>query len=59
MTRKQQKREQAGRAIFVGCQFCGATDRTLRNYGNGKICQACVALKQLDVPNSGTGKGQK
>lgn len=59
MNKRQQKREQARRAVFVGCQFCGATDRTLRNYGSGKICPACMVLKQWDVPNSGTGEERK
>lgn len=44
----------AQRAVFVGCQFCGETDKPLRNYGDGKICPRC--LKKKNVPESGTGK---
>ena len=44
----------AGRLVFVGCQFCGETDRPLRNFEGKKICPEC--LKQKAVPKSGTGK---
>lgn len=52
MTRKQQRAELAKRIIFVGCSFCGAVDRPLRNIGvftpaghykDGKICPECQA----------------
>lgn len=43
-----------GRVIFVGCQFCGETDKPLRNFEGKKICPEC--LKQKMVPKSGTGK---
>ena len=48
---KQKRLEQAKRIVFVGCQICGATDRTLRNYGGGKICPVCLARKQREVSN--------
>jgi hypothetical protein len=41
--------------VFVGCQFCGATDKPLRNYGTGKICPACLKRKQA-VSKLDTGK---
>ena len=53
---KQRRLELAGRIVFVGCQICGATDRTLRNYGDGKICPACLAREQREVSNFDTGK---
>lgn len=56
MNRKQQRQALASRVVFVGCQFCGATDKTLRNYGDGKICPECLKRKKT-VSNSGTGKG--
>lgn len=40
--RRQQAMQQAMRVVFVGCQFCGATDRPLRNFGAGKICPECM-----------------
>ena len=43
-----------GQLIFVGCQFCGETDRPLRNFEGRKICPEC--LKQKAVPKHGTGK---
>lgn len=55
--RKKQRQVMVSRAIFVGCQFCGETDRPLRNYGAGKICRECLKRKGA-VPNSGTGKGE-
>lgn len=45
MTRKRMRTEQARRIVFVGCQFCGATDKPLRNYGSSKICSACLKRK--------------
>lgn len=53
---KQRRRALAGRIVFVGCQICGATDRTLRNYQGGKICPACLARKQREVSKLDTGK---
>ena len=51
--RNRERREaQARRVVFVGCQFCGETDKTLRNHGDGKICPRC--LKRQTVPDSGT-----
>lgn len=44
----------AGHLMFVGCQFCGETDRPLRNFEGRKICPEC--LKQKAVSKSGTGK---
>lgn len=52
---KEAKRTLAARYVFVGCQFCGETDATLRNYGTGKICPRCLKARNA-VPNSGTGK---
>lgn len=49
------RRELAGRVMFVGCQFCGAVDRPLRNYGSGKICPECLKIKRA-VSKSDTGK---
>lgn len=34
------------RAVFVGCRFCGATDVTLRRFGDGYICPACLDREQ-------------
>lgn len=48
MSRKK-RQELAMRAVFVGCQFCGATDRTLRNHGGGKICPVCLARKPWET----------
>lgn len=42
MNKQGLRRQQAMRVIFVGCQFCGATDRPLRNFGTGKICPECM-----------------
>lgn len=53
---KQKRLELASRIVFVGCQVCGATDRTLRNYQGSKICPACLARKERAVSNSGTRK---
>lgn len=52
---KETKRALAARYVFVGCQFCGETDATLRNYGTGKICPRCLKTRNA-VPNSGTGE---
>lgn len=46
------------RVVFIGCQFCGETNKTLRNWGNGKICPECLKRKGA-VPDSGTRKEQK
>lgn len=54
MDKRELRREQARRVVFVGCQFCGETNKTLRNYGAGKICPAC--LKKRAVSNSGARK---
>lgn len=54
MNRQELRELQARRAVFVGCQFCGETDKPLRNYEGRKICPDC--LKKRNVPNSGTGK---
>ena len=51
---KHKRIRTAGHLMFVGCQFCGETDRTLRNYEGRKICPEC--LKQKAVSKSGTGK---
>ena len=55
---KRQRRELAGRIVFVGCQVCGATDRPLRNYQDqgGKICPICLARIQRAVSKLDTGK---
>lgn len=53
---KQKRLELASRIVFVGCQVCGATDRTLRNYQGGKFCPACLARKQRGVSKLDTGK---
>ena len=55
MDRKQMRQDIASRVVFVGCQFCGETNKTLRNWGNGKICPECLKRKG-PVPNSGTRK---
>ena len=55
MDRKQQRQAIAGRAVFIGCQFCGETNKTLRNWGNRKICPECLKRKG-SVPESGTRK---
>lgn len=52
MNKQDLRRQQAMRAVFVGCQFCGVTDRTLRNYGGRKICPDC--LKKRNVSDSDT-----
>lgn len=52
MGKREMRRQMAGRAVFVGCQFCGETDKPLRNYAGRKICPDC--LKKQPVPNSGT-----
>ena len=54
MNKKDFRRKQDMRVVFVGCQFCGMTDKPLRNYGTGKICPEC--LKKRTVSESGTGK---
>lgn len=51
---KRKNIRRAGQLIFVGCQFCGETEKPLRNYNGRKICPEC--LKQKMVPKSGTGK---
>lgn len=56
MNRKEQRLFLLRRGVFVGCQFCGATDRTLRNYEGGKICPICLARKQREVSKMDTGK---
>lgn len=56
MNKRERRIEQARRIVFVGCQICGATDRTLRNYGDGKICPVCLARKQREMFNLDTGK---
>lgn len=58
MDRKQLRQVLTRRAVFIGCQFCGETDKTLRNWGNGKICPECLKRKGA-VPNSGTRKEKK
>lgn len=54
MNKRELRKLQARRVAFVGCQFCGETDKPLRNYEGRKICLDC--LKKRNVPNSGTGK---
>ena len=56
MNRKQLRQDIASRVVFVGCQFCGETNKTLRNWSNGKICPKCLK-RQETVPNLGTMKG--
>ena len=51
---KHKRIRTAGQLIFVGCQFCGETDRPLRNFEGKKICPEC--MKQKAVPKHGTGK---
>ncbi|MCI9402211.1 MAG: hypothetical protein HFF04_00870 [Oscillospiraceae bacterium] len=51
---KQRRLELASRIVFVGCQICGTTDRTLRNYQGGKICPVCLTRKQREVSNLDT-----
>lgn len=58
MDRKQLRRSMAGRAVFIGCQFCGETNKTLRSWSNGKICPECLKRKGA-APNSGTRKEQQ
>lgn len=57
MTRSERCIQQAGRVAFVGCSFCGAVDRPLRNVAvfdpagkpkKWKICPECRAA-QKDV----------
>lgn len=57
MNRKELRAVRTGRAVFVGCQFCGRVDLPLRNYNDGKICVEC--LKKKKVSNLGTGKEDK
>ena len=73
MNRKSMRQAMSGRVVFIGCQFCGKTDKPLRNYFTGKICPRCLRKKQeIDavryaegikqkgaVPNSGTRKEQQ
>lgn len=54
MDKRDLRRKRAMRVVFAGCQFCGATDRPLRNYSTGKICPEC--LKRREVPNLDTRK---
>lgn len=58
MDRKRLRQAQIGWSVFIGCQFCGETNKTLRNYGGGKICPKCLMRKSV-VPNSGIGKEQQ
>lgn len=58
MNRKYKRQAMAGRMVFVGCQFCGETNKTLRNWSNGKICPECLK-RRGPVPDSGTRKEQK
>lgn len=58
MDRKQLRQALVRQVVFIGCQFCGETDKTLRNYGNGKICPECLKRKG-PVPNLGTRKEQR
>ena len=56
MSSRERKRELAGRIIFVGCSYCGAVDRPLRNVERytpagkyekiGKICFDCWEKEQ-------------
>lgn len=55
MSEQHSRRKRIPRAVFVGCQFCGETDKTLRNYGTGKICPVCLKKKQA-VSNLDTRK---
>ena len=43
---KRQRQILSRRAVFVGCRFCGETDRPLRNYEGGKICPECLKRKE-------------
>lgn len=49
MNRHNSKVCRANCVVFIGCQFCGETDKTLRNYGNGKICPECLKRKKVGV----------
>ena len=55
MRRLRTCRELWGRAVFVGCKYCGETDRPLRNYKDGKICPEC--LEKRKVSELDTRKG--
>lgn len=55
LMRKHSRQAMARRAVYVGCQFCGETDKPLRNYGSGKICPTCLK-RQGAVPELGTRK---
>lgn len=55
---RELKRTLAARFVFVGCQFCGETDMTLRNYGTGKICPRCLK-ERTSVSKSDTERGGK
>lgn len=46
MGRKQLRQALASRAVFIGCQFCGETNKTLQNWSNGKICPECLKRKK-------------
>ena len=54
---KKLLQERARRVRFVGCRFCGETDKPLRNFEGGKICPSC--MKKKNVPKSGTGEGKR
>ena len=50
---KKLRQERARRIRFVGCKFCGETNKPLRNFGDVKICTSC--MEKQNVPKSGTG----
>lgn len=56
MNKKELHRKQAMRVVFVGCQFCGVTDRPLRNYGTGKICPECLKKGRCPIRTPGRSK---
>lgn len=50
---KKLRQERVRRIRFVGCKFCGETNKPLRNFGDVKICTSCMAKQ--NVPNRAQG----
>lgn len=55
--KKRERKLLGNRAFFVGCQFCGETDKPLRSFEGKKICPECS--KKKNVPYLGTKEEKK
>ena len=56
MGSRRLRRVLSGRAVFVGCKYCGETDRPLRNCEGVKICPECLEKRKVSKSDIGKDK---